>query len=154
MKQIINFFIAIKANITLWYASKQAERAYNGSHRVGTNRDGSVRYNRRNCRFYVMPDANHRLICMSRQEFHKLRTKLYMSPEAKIKHLNEESFYYTHHANGTEGLTPAQRDFKRKKFIEYSIVTYHQARAYRKQEKEIRKKLKHAHKVKIEKRNS
>lgn len=144
MKKFINFFIAIKANITLWYASSQADRAYKGKHRVGTNRDGTARYNRNNCRYYVMPDENDRLICMNRQEFHKLRTKLFMSSEAKVKHLIQESFYYTPNANGKDALSPEIREFKRKKFVEYSIITYHRKARLRKLVRKYKKARKKA----------
>ncbi len=62
---MIKYFLFIKAQILLWYASKQADKAYRGEYKIGENKDGSIRYARNNVRYYVMPDENDKLICMS-----------------------------------------------------------------------------------------
>ncbi|MFA6813008.1 MAG: hypothetical protein WCR45_07950 [Bacteroidaceae bacterium] len=123
MNGISKFIIAQKANITLWYGSRMADQAYKGLHVVGINKDKTKRYSLANTRYYVMPDANNRLICMNRSQFHKLRTKKYMSYEAKIRHLMSESFYFTPQANGQNPIDAMVKEYKRVKYIEYCIET-------------------------------
>ena len=138
MNRLLKFIIAQKANITLWYASRKADQAYKGLHVVGENKDKTKRFSVPNTRYYVMPDANNRLICMNRRQFHKLRTKKYMSNEAKIKHLMSESFYFTPQANGAEPISPQIKEYKRRKYIEYCI----EVRERRKKELTIMRNMK------------
>ncbi len=142
IKRVINFFIAQKANATLWYASRQADKAYAGKMIIGYNKDKSPRYARGNTRYYVMPDHDDKLICMSRHNFKKLRTKGRMSEEAKVKHLTSESFYYTPHANGLNPLSNEWKRYKRRKYIEYCIVKYNEKRKRKRTIRMARKKMK------------
>ena len=76
---MINLFIIIKAQILLWFATKQADRAYKGEYKIGEYRDGTTQFMRPNVRYYIMPDENDKLICMNRQGV----------PQAKNKEANE-----------------------------------------------------------------
>ena len=49
----------------------------------------------------MLPDADDKLIIMNRRQMHKLRTMKMMSNEAKVRHLKEESFYYTADGSAT-----------------------------------------------------
>lgn len=138
MNVVKKFIIAQKANITLWYASRMADKAYRGLHVIGQNKDKSKQYSLGNTRYYVMPDANNRLICMNRKQFHKLRTKKYMSYEAKIKHLVSESFYFTPQANGQNPIDDKVKEYKRRKYIEYCI----ELSKRKKTEKRLKRKVK------------
>ena len=139
MKAIRNFFIWIYSNIELWLAIQRAEKAFRGEYVVGVNRDGSKRYLVGNRRYYVMPDADDRLIIMSRRQMHKLRIMKVMSEEVKARHLMEESFYYTADAskNGIDSL----REYKRKKYYEYRLASYERRKRERKTKRLLRKKI-------------
>ena len=62
MKLIRNFFIWLYSNIDLWLAIQRAEKAYRGEFIIGVNKDKSNRYLVGNTRYYVMPDADDKLI--------------------------------------------------------------------------------------------
>ena len=55
---MINLFVIIKAKILLWFATKQADKAYRGEYKIGRYRDGSPQFMRPNCRYYIMPEDN------------------------------------------------------------------------------------------------
>lgn len=139
---MIKFFIYLKAIISLWYATKQADKAYEGSTEIGKNRDGSPRYARKNVRYYVMPDENDKLICMNRRNFHKLRTNNQMSPEVLVRHLTKECFYFTPHANGTSPISEKVKDRKKKMYLDYCIKKYEDKKADIKRQRDYVKNVK------------
>jgi hypothetical protein len=131
MKLIRNFFIWLYSNIDLWLAIQRAEKAYRGEFIIGVNKDKSKRYLVGNTRYYVLPDADDKLIIMNRRQMHKLRTMKMMSNEAKVRHLKEESFYYTADGSGNT-ISKALKEFKRQKYFEYRVEVYNKRRAARK----------------------
>lgn len=122
MNKIQRFFIAQKANITLWYASRQADKAYMGKYPIGRNKDNSKRYKIGNTRYYVIPDENERLICINRNEFRKLKRKKYISDKAQLKDLKSESFYFTPNCGGKNPISDELKEYKRRKYIEYCLT--------------------------------
>lgn len=131
MKLIRNFFIWLYSNIDLWLAIQRAEKAYRGEYIIGVNKDKSKRYLVGNTRYYVMPDADDKLIIMNRRQMHKLRTMKMMSNEAKVRHLKGESFYYTPDGSGNT-IDKDLKEFKRKKYFEYRVEVYNKRKAVRK----------------------
>ena len=139
---MIKFFIFIRASIMLWYATKQADKAYRGEYKIGKNMDKSNRYMVPNRRYYVMPNENNDLICMNRSEFHKLRTKGQMSPEAKVKHLMKESFYFTPQANGRKPISKELKAHKKKVYIKFCIANYYRRKAEKKSQNQYVRDMK------------
>lgn len=111
MKKIRKFIIIQAASLRLWYAVKQADKAY----------ELAIAENKRDKRYYVMPDYNDKLIVMCRSEFRKLKIMKRMNREAQIKHLLKESFYFTPYANGQEAITPEIKSLKRIMYLEYCL---------------------------------
>lgn len=137
---MINYFIFIKAQIMLWFASRQADKAYRGQYKIGRYRDGSPQYMRPNVRYYIMPDENDKLICMNRQEFHKLRLKKQMSQEVLVKHLNKECFYFTPHAYGRFPISAEEKQRKINMYVDYC----RQLRKKKKEQSQYTKQVKKA----------
>lgn len=111
MKKIRKFIVIQFASLRLWYAVKQADKAY----------ELAVSENKRDKRYYVMPDYNNKLIVMCRSEFRKLKIMKRMSREAQVKHLLKESFYFTPYANGRDTITPEIKRLKRTMYLEYCL---------------------------------
>lgn len=141
---MINYFIFIKAQILLWFATKQAERAYRGEYKIGRCRDGSPQYMRPNVRYYIMPDENDKLICMNRQEFHKLRLKKQMSQEVLVKHLNKECFYYTPHAYGRFPISEREKQEKIDMYVDYCLQLRKKKKEKKKRDREYVRQVKKA----------
>lgn len=111
IKMIKRFFIVQQASIRLWVASKKADMAYNKA----------MSDNARDKRFYVMPDANNKLIIMNRSQFRKLKKYNYMSNDVLIKHLLQECFYFTPYHNGKEPITKDVKKIKRVMYLQYCL---------------------------------
>lgn len=107
---IFNYIIALSK---LEYAIHMANKAH--------EQDGQC--------YYVMPDANDRLIILTRYSFRKLKKQGLISSKATITDITRESFYFTPHANGTGALSPVARKAKRKMYLEYTEFRRKQKRA-------------------------
>lgn len=140
MNTLRKFYIWLYSNIDLWLAIQKADQAYRGKYVFGENRDKSKRYLVGKTRYYVMPDANDKLIIMNRRQMHKLRTMRAMSNEAKVKHLTNESFYFTPDGAGI-GINGGLKEYKRKMYFIYRMQAYEKRKAERKQKKLLRKKI-------------
>lgn len=70
-------------------------------------------------RYYILPDANDRLIILTRSSFRKLKKQGLIDRRANINDIVRESFYFTPHANGTGSLSPAAQKAKRKMYMQY-----------------------------------
>lgn len=140
MKILRKFYIWLYSNIDLWLAIQKANKAYKGEYVIGENRDNTKRFLVGKTRYYVMPDADNRLIIMNRRQMHKLRVMRVMSNEAKIKHLMKESFYFTPDGSG-EGIHDTLKEHKRKMYVKYRMDTYERRTAARKQARLLRKKV-------------
>lgn len=143
MRLLRKFYIWLYSNIDLWLAIQKADKAYRGEYVIGENKDKSKRYLVGRTRYYVMPDADDKLIIMNRRQMHKLRVMRVMSNEAKVRHLMKESFYYTPDGSG-EGIHDTLKEYKRKKYIEYRMKTYENRKAARRQARLLRKKVRQA----------
>lgn len=97
---IFNYIIALSK---LEYAIHMANKAH--------EQDGQ--------RYYILPDANDRLIILTRYTFRKLKKQGLISSKATITDIIRESFYFTPHANGTGALSPAAQKAKRKMYLKY-----------------------------------
>lgn len=140
MKILRKFYIWLYSNIDLWLAIQKAEKAYRGEYVIGQNRDKTKRFLVGRTRYYVMPDADDKLIIMNRRQMHKLRVMRVMSNEAKVRHLMKESFYFTPDGSG-ERIYDELKEYKRKKYIEYRMATYEKRKLIRKQNRLLRKRV-------------
>ena len=139
---MISLFIIIKAQILLWFATKQADRAYKGEYKIGEYRDGTTQFMRPNVRYYIMPDENDKLICMNRQEFHKLRTKRQMSQDVLVKHLKKECFYYTPHANGRNPISEREKKERIDMYVDYCLQLRKKRKEKKKRDREYVRQVK------------
>ncbi len=140
MKILRKFYIWLYSNIDLWLAIQKAEKAYRGEYVIGENKDKSKRYLVGRTRYYVMPDADDKLIIMNRRQMHKLRVMRVMSNEAKTRHLMKESFYYTPDGSG-DGIHGKLKEHKRKMYIEYRMQSYEKRKEARKRSRLLRKNV-------------
>lgn len=111
MKKFKTFIVIQFASLRLWYAVNKADKAY----------QKAIEENKKDKRYYVMPDHNDKLIVMCRAEFRKLRIKKRMSPEAQVKHLLKECFYFTPYANRDQEITEQIKQVKRTMYLKYCL---------------------------------
>lgn len=97
---IFNYIIALSK---LEYAIHMANKAH--------EQDGQ--------RYYILPDANDRLIILTRYSFRKLKKQGLISSKATITDITRESFYFTPYANGTDSLSLEASKAKRKMYLKY-----------------------------------
>ena len=104
-KQIRIWFVLLRADIQLRYAIKEAKE----------------KYSRRNVRYYVIPNYDHRLITCNRSEVRKYRTDGYFAHSVRIDDFNRECFYYTPYANGKNPISAKERALKRRTWLNYVL---------------------------------
>lgn len=111
IKRLRRFFITLRAHVRLWVATAKADRAY---------ADAELK-NSKDKRFYVMPDADDKLIIMNRSQFRKLKQYKYMDGDVQVKHLIKESFYFTPYSGGANAMTSEQKRLKRVMYVRYCL---------------------------------
>lgn len=74
-------------------------------------------------RYYVMPSAEGKLLIVDRENFRILKSKHYISHQAKVKDLERECFYCTPYHNGTGELPPLLIAIKRKQYLDWYQAT-------------------------------
>lgn len=104
-KQIRIWFVLLRADIQLRYAIKEAKE----------------KYSRRNVRYYVISNYDHRLITCNRSEVRKYRTDGYFGHSVRIDDFNRECFYYTPYANGKNPISAKERALKRRSWLNYVL---------------------------------
>lgn len=97
------FIILLKADIELWKATRMADK----------------KYRKRNLRFFVIPDYNHRLISRSYGELKKMRKAGMFSNRAKESDFINECFYFTPSKYDKDGISKKLKAKKRKEWLAY-----------------------------------
>lgn len=82
-------------------------------------------------RFFVMPNADGRLVVMDRKNFRKLRFKRYINRGVYVSDLILESFYFTPCREGRLPLSENLRKAKVKSFFEWKELLFKKERAQR-----------------------
>ena len=103
MQQTMDLFQRLKSNLMYREAVRKADKAHAD--------DGN--------RYYVLPNAEGKLLIMDKKNFRILKRKHYINSKATVQDLLDECFYFTPYCNGECAITKEIMALKKKQYLSW-----------------------------------